>query len=280
MLKTGFIRRILSVLMLGLSSIASAQNDTRPIVGVMKFSSDVESRYSGPITEKVVEMLTKSRRFQVVDRTSINNVESELKFQRTEHFIDSKHTSQQGVMVGADYVVTGHIRQINVSRILNADESVGGFKASLSFTIKIVETSTGFSNEAQSFESRGANKCLSPERAVDDAIRTLEPQLEEYFMNNFPVIVKVLRILSSKKEVADEILIAGGKSHGLSEGSRLNLQRIEMIEGKPYPVDFGEIKVVKLAGESFAECNIIRGGNELLKRYNAAEYIQCRLIHK
>ena len=164
-----------------LATTGRAQMDTRPVVGVTKFSSDAETKYAGGITEKVVEMLTQSKRFQVVDRTSDDKVKGELENQKSEKFIDSKHTSQQGILVGADYIVTGHIRQINITRIMNANNTIGGYKASLSFTLKIVETSTGLSSEAQSFESKGGAKALSPERAVDEAIRTLSDKLETYF---------------------------------------------------------------------------------------------------
>ena len=264
----------------GFTLINFAQTDTRPVVGVTKFSSDIETKYSGPITEKVVEMLTKSKRFQVVDRTSIDKVQSELEYQKTENFIDSKHTAQQGVMIGADYIVTGHIRQINVSKIMNVDGTVGGFKASLSFTLKIVESSTGLSTEAQSFESKGAGKALSPERAVDEAIRTLESKLEDYFANNFPVNVRIAKILTTKKDAATTILIAGGKSHGLKEGDKLIIQKIEILEGKPYPTDIGEIKITKVAGDNFSECTILKGGIEILARFNAAEKLNCLLIKK
>ena len=260
--------------------LSYSQIDSRLVVGVAKFSSDVETKYAGPITEKVVEMLTKSKRFNVVDRTSVDKIQSELEFQKTENFIDSEHRSEQGAMIGADYMVTGHIRQINISRILNVDGSVGGYKASLSFTLKIVETSTSISTEAQSFESKGGIKTLSPERAVDEAIRTLDDKLKEYFDKNFPVNVKIAKIIKTKKDEATLILISGGKSHGLEKGNKLTVQKIEMLDGKPYPSDIGIIKIVKIAGDSFSECSVLKGGSEILARYNATEKIICKLIQK
>lgn len=260
--------------------LSYSQIDSRLVVGVTTFRSDIDTRYAGPITEKVVEMLTKSKRFKVVDRTSIDKVQSELEFQKTENFIDSEHRSQQGVMIGADYILTGHIRQINIARVLNVDGSVGGYRTSLSFTLKIVETATSISASAQSFESKGAMKALSPERAVDEAIRTLDEKLKAYFDKNFPVHVKIAKIITTKKDEATVILLAGGSSHGLKKGDKFVVQKIEMLEGKPYPSKIGLLKAVKIAGDSFAECMVLKGGAEILARYNATENIVCKLIQK
>jgi hypothetical protein len=273
--------RFLFIFLQSLVLLSFAQQaDNRPIVGVTKFSSEIETKYAGAITEKVVEMLTKSKRFQVVDRTSLDKVNEELKLQRSEGFIDSKQTSQQDALVGANYIVTGHIRQINVAEKLNIDGSIGGYKSSLSFTIKIDETSTGISNESQSFESKGADMALSPERAVDNAIRTLEPQLKEYFAHNFPVNTRILKILTTKKDAATTILIAGGKAFGLQEGDKLSVQKVEIIEGKPYPTDIGEIKVTKNAGDDFSECAVKKGGEEILSRFNSTEKLNCKLLQE
>ena len=44
--------------------------DDRPVVGVAAFKTDKESPYVGLVTEKIVEILKESGRFNVVDRTN------------------------------------------------------------------------------------------------------------------------------------------------------------------------------------------------------------------
>ncbi len=260
------------------STYSFAQTDSRPIVGVSKFSADFETKYDGAITEKVIEMLMKSKRFQVVDRTSINKVVDELELQKSEYFIDSKNTAQQGVLVASDFILTGHIRQINISRIMNVDGSIGGYKASLSFTLKIDETATGISTESQSFESKGAQKTLSPERAVDEAIRTLSDNVEAYFTNTFPVNVKIVKILTTKGDAATTVLISAGKSFGLKEGDKFTIQKIEMLEGKPYPTELGQMKISKIVSDDFSECSILKPNPDITKSFNAKEKMNCKLI--
>lgn len=281
------IRQFFALLGLSVTLLAPARAnagndpaDSRQIVGVAKFESDTETKFAGQITERVVDVLINSKRFQVVDRTTVGSIKSELEFQKSENFIDSKSTTQQGVMVAADFMVTGKIGAINVARVMNVDGSVGGYKASLNFTLKIVETASSLSNEAHSFESRGAEKSLSPEKAVAAALNTIQPQLVEYFAANFPVNVKIVKILAFKKESAVTVLVAGGTSMGLHEGDKLTVQKVELLEGKPYPTDIGEIKVTKVAGENFSECDVSKGGPQVQALFTAGEKLNCKLIRK
>lgn len=257
-----------------------APTDARPVVGVAKFGSDTETQFAGQITERVVDVLINSKRFQVVDRTTVDKIQQELEFQKSENFIDSKSTTQQGVMKAADFMVTGKIGAINVARVMNVDGTVGGYKASVNFTLKIVQTSSSLSSEAHSFESKGGDKTLSPEKAVAAALNTIEPQLVEYFATNFPVNVKIAKVLTVKKDAAATILVAGGSAMGLHEGDKLTVQRIEMLESMPYPSDIGEIKVIKVAGENFAECEVNKGGVPIQALFAAGEKLNCKLVKK
>jgi hypothetical protein len=263
-MKKHFLTLLIVVLCFGLGAFAQADRIT---VGVAPFSAEKPTPYALAVTEKVVEMLTKSKRFKVVDRTSLDKIIAELELQKSEMFLESERLAQQGALLGADYILTGQIRQISVIRLLNDDETVSGYRASVSFTIKIVETATSVSTEAHSFESRGVAKMLSPERAVDEAIRTLTPQLEAYFTENFPIVVPIVKVLTEKKGVAAQVLISGGKEVGLAVGDKLTAYMVTQIDGKPYPKAIGQLKITALAGNDFAECAVSKGGETILKAF-------------
>lgn len=260
---------------------AYTQSDEREVVGVAKFTCETDDRYTGLVTEKVVEVLTNSKRFQVVDRTSYDKVHEELELQKSEAFIDSENTAEQGVAVAAQSLVTGHIIKIPVYAIKNSLGAVQGYKASVAFQMKIVHVETGLSTEATSFQGKASDLMMSPESAVTEAMKSLQPQLEEYFRTNFPVRCKILKVLSSKKNAAEYVLINAGSEQGLKEGDLLTVEYVEMLDGKPYPSQISELKVEKLAGESFSECKVSRkGGKEILSRFNAGEKLECKLIIK
>ena len=175
-----------------------AQSDTRPVVGVAQFTCDGSSKYAGLVTEKVVEMLTNTHRFQVVDRTSYDKVHAELELQKSEAFIDSENAAAQGVAVAAEKIITGHIAKIPVYAMKNPNGSVKGYKASVAFQMKVVDVETGISTEATSFQGQTSEMMMSPESAVTQSMFSLQGELEEYFRKNFPLQGKILKILESK----------------------------------------------------------------------------------
>jgi len=275
------MRRSITLLICIVSSlIGYSQTDAKPIIGVAEFTKEVDSKYAGAVAEKVVQVVTNTKRFTVVDRTSYDKVKQELEFQKTEAFIDSKNTVKQDVALAAQFMIVGHIVKMSVYAMKNPDGTVNGYKASVAFTIKVNDVETGKTTEAESFQTEVSPLMLSPESAVNEALKSVEPNLTSYFIKTFPLTTKISKILTSKKEAAATVLIAGGKSFGFKEGDKLIVERNELIDGKPYPSQIGEIKIIKMAGDDFSECAVSDGGKEILSRFNAAEKLTCKLIVK
>jgi hypothetical protein len=257
-----------------------SQTDLKPVVGVSEFTSEADSKYNASVAEKVVQVVTNTHRFVVVDRTSYDKVKDELEFQKSEAFLDSKNTVKQDVALAAQHLIVGHVVKMSVYAMKNADGSVNGYKASTAFTLKINDVETGKTTEAAHFQTKVSPSMLSPESAVNEALKSVEPELIDYFIKTFPLATKIVKILNTKKEAAVAVLIAGGKSFGFKEGDKLTVERIEMLDGKPYPSEIGELKITKIAGDDFSECSVSKGGKEILYTFNAAENLSCKLIVK
>ena len=262
------------------SLVGYSQTAIKPVIGVAKFTCEVDSKYSGAVAEKVVQIVTNSRRFTVVDRTSYDKVKQELELQKSEAFLDSKNTVKQDVTLAAENLIIGNILKMSIYAMKNSDGSINGYKASVAFTLKVNEVETNKTTEAESFQTEVRPLMLSPESAVNEALKSIEPKLTAYFIKTFPLTTKISKILTIKKESASTVLIAGGKEFGFKEDDKLIVEKNEMIEGKPYPTQIGEIKIVKIAGNDFSECSVSDGGNEILSRFNAAEKLTCKLIVK
>jgi hypothetical protein len=262
------------------SLIGYSQTDSKPVVGVAEFTKEVDSKYASSVAEKVVQVVTNTKRFIVVDRTSYDKVKQELEFQKSEAFLDSKNTVKQDVALAAQYMIVGHILKMSVYAMKNTDGSVNGYKASVAFTLKVNDVETGKTTEAESFQTEVSPLMLSPESAVNEALKSVEPNLTAYFIKTFPLTTKISKILTTKKDAAATVLISGGKAFGFNEGDKLTVEKLEMIDGKPYPTQIGEIKIVKIAGDDFSECSVSDGGKEILSRFNAAEKLSCKLIIK
>ena len=76
------------------------------------------------------------------------------------------------------------------------------------------------------------------------------------------------------------VLIAGGKSHGLNEGDKLEVQKIELIGDKPYPSTIGLVKVEKVVNNDFSQCSVLKSGSEIAIAFNGEGKIMCKLIRK
>lgn len=262
------------------SLIGYSQTVIKPIIGVSEFTSEANSKYSGAVAERVVQIVTNTKRFTVVDRTSYDKVKQELEFQKTEAFLDSKSTVKQEVALAAQNMIIGNIQKMGIYAMKNSDGSVNGYKSSVAFTLKVNEVETGKTTEAESFQTEVSPLMLSPESAVNEALKSIESKLSAYFIKTFPLSTKISKVLTSKKESASLVLIAGGTDFGFKVGDKLFVEKNEMIDGKPYPSQIGEIKIVKIAGNDFSECSVSEGGTEILSRFNAAEKLTCKLIVK
>lgn len=274
-----FIAIILSVHIF--NGYAQTNKDNRQVVGVSEFSCKESSPYTSLVTEKVVEVLTNSKRFQVVDRTSRDKIVEELELQKSEAFLDSKNLVEQDIAVAAEKMVTGEIIKIPVYRIKNGDGSVRGYKASVAFQMKVVDVATGLSSEATSFEGKASKECLSPESAVTMAMASLEEEMKEYFRINFPVTAKLMKIIKEKNGSAEIVLLKAGKKHGVKVGDKFNVESLEMLDGEILPTSLGEITVLELKGDAYSECKAGKNdGKNIYEKFNAGSNIRCSLIIK
>ena len=262
------------------STTAAAQQDSKPVVGVEKFDSEVNSNFTSSVAEKVVKVVTNTRRFTVVDRTSYDKVKSELEFQKTEAFLDNKNTAKQGVALAAQYLILGNIIKLSIYRMKNPDGTVNGYKASTAFTLKVNDVESAKTTEAENFQTEVSPLMLSPESAMNEALKSVEPKMMAYFTQTFPLKTKLVKVLASKRESASTVLIVGGTGFGFKEGDKLIVEKTEMIEGKAFPSVVGQLKVVRIAGDDFTECSVSDGGKDILSRVNAGEKLICKLIVK
>lgn len=262
-----------------LKGYAQINGDNRQVVGVAEFSCKENSPYTSLVTEKVVEVLTNSKRFLVVDRTSRDKISQELELQKSEAFLDSKNLVEQDIAVAAEKMVTGEIIKIPVYRIKNGDGSVRGYKASVAFQMKVVDVATGLSSEATGFEGKASKECLSPESAVTMAMSSLEEEMSEYFRINFPVTAKLMKIIKEKNGAAEIVLVKAGKKHGIKVGDKFNVESLEMLDGEILPTSLGQITVTELKGDAYSECKANKNdGKNIYEKFNAGSKIRCSLI--
>lgn len=266
--------RKIFVILLSLASglYAYSQADNKPVVGIQEFTSEVNSPFVNSVYEKVVQVVTNTHRFTLLDLVGADKMTEELK---SEKYLDSKNVQKNIDLLTMQYMVIGHLVKMNIYTMKNPDGSVNGYKASAAFTLKVNDIETGRSTEAAHFQTEVSPQAMSKEQAVNQALLSVETALNDYFSKTFPLVTNIVKIFDAKK-----VLIAGGKSFGFKEGDKLVVERIEMLNGKSYPVEIGEIKITKIAGDDFSECSVSKGGKEIVPAFNAGEKLNCKLIVK
>ena len=255
-------------------------NDDRDVIGVAPFKCDLESPYVSLVTEKVVEVLKNSNRFIVVDRTNRDKVIEELELQKREEFI-GKDVAEQVNSLAAKKLIQGTITKIPVYRMKNSDGSVRGYKASVSFELKVDDVDTQQTTDAMSFSGKTSKECVSAQAAVQMAMNSLEGDLAEYFRVTFPLHAKIAKILSEKNGRAEVILIKVGKRHGVKVDDEFLVNSVEIFDGEEIPSTIGNVTVTKLVGEAFSECEVDKkAALPIYEQFKANAKLRCTLVVK
>ncbi|WP_161993991.1 CsgG/HfaB family protein [Cyclobacterium xiamenense] len=267
-----------SVLLIGLLFDAKAQE--KPIVGIVPFTyvqgaasvDDVNS-----IQETVTNAFVKTRRFNIVDRSKMESLKKEKELQKSEDFIDGS-IAQQGVSLGANYLIAGHVLSAQADQMETApDETTGQttitFKSKLSINLKVIEVATGEVIRSETIEPKGGSLLAgmvglgasSPEAAIAKAIKDIEEKIDAFVDENFPVSFPIVEIVEKdKKGNAINVMIAGGSGYNLKKGDKLRVVELSVMEvnGKQLQrkKEIGELRITTVEDENFSICSVRSGG--------------------
>ena len=173
------IKRLVVILLSFVSGLyAHSQTDNKPVVGVQNFTSEVNSPFVNSVYEKVIQVVTNTHRFTLIDLVGADKMAEELK---SEKYLDSKNTQKNVDLLTMQYMVMGHLVKMHVYTMKNPDGSVNGYKASAAFTLKVNDIETGKTTEAAHFQTEVSPQAMSKEQAVNQALQSIEPALNDYF---------------------------------------------------------------------------------------------------
>ena len=232
------------------------------------------------IQEAVTNAFVKTKRFDIVDRSKMDELKKEKELQKTEDFIDGKIITQGGNL-GAQFLISGHV----VSAIATeerGDSGSMGFKAKLSIVLKVIDVSTGQVIKSETIQPKGGSLLgqlsgtapKSAQGAISKAIQDIESKVDEFVSINFPVSFDIAEI----NEVdgggnAKKVLITGGSAFGLKKGDKLIVvEVVEMeVNGKKMnrKKNIGELKIEKIEDENFSICSVKNGGLDINSKFVA-----------
>ncbi|WP_299017103.1 hypothetical protein [uncultured Polaribacter sp.] len=252
---------------------AQKNKDYRLIVGVANFSASnvKQQRFASMVSERVLDILNNQNRFKVIDLDGTARNEAIAKSQenyKSDNWIEANKS------ISAEYTLTGIVTSIKFIR-LNGGK---GYKSSITFTTKIINTETGeiIQNGTATFSSINSSIKLTPESALQSAIQTTVNPLKHYFSSSFPIKLNLVRIEKENKGKAITVLLSGGSKIGVAEKNNFEVYFTDNSLGKPLPKFIGEVKITRVLSEDFSEAKVKKGGEEILKFFNENKVLICK----
>ena len=255
--------------------------DARLLVGVTQFTTSgnpAAERFSGFITERVLDILNQSNRFQVINMTSKSAVADVAERAETnykaEKWIDTK------AQLNPDYFVAADITTLKFIQLTS--ESPQTYKASISFTLKLTDSRTGklLGGGSQTFQTADSKKSLTPEGAVLQAMLTVQDDIASYFKNNFIFKTAVAKVLEIKGEAAKRVIVLAGSTIHLNDNDIFEVYTNDysLSKTKPLTIPIGKIKFDSDIDENYSICTVIEGGDKINQLMNQKEKVFCRLV--
>lgn len=218
---------------------------------------NLENKQLLPVSQtEVANAFIEHGGFSIVDRKYAKKIDQELERQKSENFIDGK-TVEQGRAIGAEYIVSGRLDiekwTLELSLVNVASQEVIEKKEG---KVDIYGNASYYKKQVKRLVGQLAAKLIESE--------------------NVPVV----RVLESKKETAQLLLIAGGSKKGFKEGQSVELYQIEMekVEGEDFErfVPIGEAKIEKVENANFSQAKVKKGGDLVSKSITANKPVYCR----
>lgn len=250
------------------------------------------------IQETVLNTFVATKRFTVVDREKLQDIEKEKKLQRSEAFMDSQSGVKEGVSKGASFLIAANIVSIRHSPVQK------GFESAVNLQLKVLDVSTGeilatenvssellpidqvvknvqkkyFTKDEQKIEELKEKQLNQIKAHKEDAfmvaLQRLGENIKKFSSFNFPISLSVLEFDKKNK---DEFVLAGGFKIGLHKGQLLEIVKITetQIDGKPVErrQKLTTAWIINVDDENFSKAVIIDENKE----YKAAKKINAKL---
>ena len=268
---------ILLLLCVNYNLISQEVEDARLIIGVTPFtatSNPPAIRFSPFLTERVVDLLTKSQRYQVINLTSPDALK-QIEERSQENYKAEKWVDTRG-QITPDYYVASDITTLRL--LFLATEQT--YKVSLSFTLKLVETKSGRIIGTQTFQSAESKRALSPDGSVLNSFLTMEDDIYNYFKNNFIYKTLLVKVLELKGEEAKKVILSAGSMINLTDDDVFEVYTNDysLSKTKPLTISVGKVKFESDIDENYSICKVVEGGDKINQLINQKEKVYCRLV--
>lgn len=247
------MHRLFLLLLLSMVFFPVQGQEHKGSVAILSFNLDYYSVANEKATAEyqavVSGVFVSDKRFSVVERGKIYLIERERELQKSEDFINGQ-VVQQGVSIGADFLVTGYA---------NSQKQV--------LTLSLYEVASGKLLGKEDLDLTLAYK-----------LRVLVRQ--QFIQKYFPLPgIKLVKVLEGGPK-AESVLIAAGTKAGIIRKETLEVKELtyEETDGQllEREVTIGQIKVVQVENENFSICKVEEGQKAIAEKVAGGVRLFCK----
>lgn len=277
MKKTILITLLLAIQFSGIAQKTTVAIKTLRTVANARYNNNEISAGQAKVEDFVTDKFVNTKRFDIVDRASLGELQSEKQLQRTEDFIDGK-VIEQSKTLGADYLVGIYISTLDILK----NDSYFGCK--MAFTIRVMDISTSQVVATETFTGSAGTGLISfiatADAAVEKALAGVSAKMDDFISSNFAIKASIANIEESDATgAATKVLISAGSSNGVAVGQFLKvMETIEMqVDGKTLQrkKEIGQLEITSIEDENFSVCTVLKGGVDIAKKKAEGKKLQA-----
>jgi len=269
---------VLSLLMM--TNILFAQKKEVVLIGDIKCNYKNSKAYSDNVHDIIVQAFGEKGLHEVIDINSLSAIGQEIYRQSGESALNEdnmRRLSEAGVK-GADYVVTGTLSNFDAIPVKNDKGQITGFGGKLNFVFKVTNLKDGTQKGMADIACSTFLSEKTKDAAIMKAVKNAKDKVIKEIKRIFPVVAEIVEITAEKKGAAKTLTIEAGSTLGVKKGDQFKICEEKIFRGKKRIVEIGRVKVLSVQGDDFSECKVIKGGDKILKDFNAELKIFAEMI--
>lgn len=263
------MRQIL-LLLFCIPLLATAANKITLAVMPFTASGYNTEQYTNQVFEIVNTTFVNSKRFNMIERSQVDKIFKEKNIQKQEDFFDGV-IAEQAKNNGAQYIILGHLNYANAQTY--GVSLAAGSQGKASVTLRVVDVSTQIIIASETIETQAGSVGNDHHGAITKAIKEMQPKITQFINTQFPLSYTLVQITNTtKKGEAKDVLISGGRSSGLTPGTKLEVvEPIELeVEGtkKIRNKKIGTLTVKNIEDNDFSIAEVTSGGTEIAQCFS------------
>ena len=255
---------------------AQGAEKERMLVSYFMESDGVSEENSDKIRDAVFSAINASARFVLIDvyaESTFNRESSE----RAQMDNDIKAITESHSMKANDLILEGNVTAFEVKEEIKDGKKI--YTCAFSYSVEVNEYASKSTVATKSFTYSGTSlggflgdltNYDSPEKAINGALSTIEKEIKDFIIEEFPLWGTVIaEDYEVKKDKLVKCYIDLGSNVGIQKGQMFVVYEIQKKAGKEIKKEIGRLKAEEV-DEEITNCKVSKGDKELkaaLDRY-------------